>query len=94
LRLARTDEESEQLWDIRKNLAYSLVTLFPNSEIISTDVCIPISKLPVLIEQYKRDQDAINESLGTRGQKLQSLIIGHVGDGNFHSMMYDLRMLD
>jgi len=89
LRLARTDEEGEELWDIRKNLVYALVASFPNAEIIGTDVCVPLSKLAVLMEQYKRDEEKINEALHP-GQKLRSLVVGHVGDGNFHSMMYTL----
>src|SRR5579859_5226078 len=82
LRIARTPQESQQLWEIRKSLVLSLVGMYPGSEVISTDVCVPLSQLPGLIEQYKRDQDRINESIEGEG-KLVSLIMGHVGDGNF-----------
>jgi len=70
--------------------------MFPGSEVISTDVCVPMSRLAGLIEQYKLDQDKINKEIeNTAGavavgevKRLESLIIGHVGDGNFHSLMY------
>jgi D-lactate dehydrogenase (cytochrome) len=89
LRLAKTEQESEELWEIRKNLAYTLVSAFPNTEVVSTDVCVPLSSLPKLIDQYKRDQDRINQEIKDAGEhgQLHSLIMGHVGDGNFHSMM-------
>jgi D-lactate dehydrogenase (cytochrome) len=96
LRIARNEKEAEDLWDIRKSLVYSLIALFPGSEVISTDVCVPISKLPVLIEQYKVDQERINQEIEKVAAEdgevktLASLVIGHVGDGNFHSLMYSL----
>ena len=89
LRIARNDKEGEELWDIRKNLVFSLVNAFPGTEVISTDVCVPISRLPAIMEQYKIDEENINRTI-PEGPKLQSLIIGHVGDGNFHSLMYTL----
>ena len=71
---------------------YSLLGLFPKSDIISTDVCVPLSRLPVLIEQYKRDQDRINKEIeeSGAGKPILSLVVGHIGDGNFHSLMYTL----
>jgi hypothetical protein len=49
-----------------------------------------------LIDQYKVDQEGINAEIeregndgneALKGRKLVSLILGHVGDGNFHSLM-------
>ena len=97
LRVAKTPEEGEALWDIRKNLLYYLISMFPGSAVIGTDACVPVSRLAGLIEQYKMDQERINgdiEKEGTegnealKGRKLASLIVGHIGDGNFHSLMY------
>jgi len=92
LRLARNDTEATQIWDIRKGLLYSLLAQFPGSDVIGTDVCVPVSRLAGLIEQYKVDQDRINEEIEVPqfGEKkvLTSLVLGHVGDGNFHSLMY------
>jgi D-lactate dehydrogenase (cytochrome) len=93
LRIARNEKEGELLWDIRKSLAYSILAMLPGSNVISTDVCVPVSRLPTLIEQYKKDQERINEEIAAKSEdnqpkKLISMILGHVGDGNFHSLMY------
>lgn len=66
--------------------------LFPGSGLINTDVCVPRSQLPGLIEQYKLDLEKINQEIEAEAQggevkKLSGLILGHVGDGNFHSLM-------
>jgi D-lactate dehydrogenase (cytochrome) len=87
LRIARSEKEGQDLWDIRKNLVLSLVGLYPDCEVISTDVCVPISRLAGLMEGYLGDQERING--GIQGVGLRSLVMGHVGDGNFHSLMYD-----
>jgi len=88
LRIARNEKEGHQLWDIRKSLVFSLIAMYPGSDIIATDVCVPLSQLAGLIEQYKVDQERINSTIEDGNGKLVSLIMGHVGDGNFHSMMY------
>jgi D-lactate dehydrogenase (cytochrome) len=97
--MAKNEKEALELWDIRKNMAYNLVSAFPGKDVISTDVCVPLSRLPVLIEQYKKDQDKINEQIeaksnGDKNKLLSSLVMGHVGDGNFHSMMFVLHLYD
>ena len=52
--------------------------LFPNRKAISTDVCVPISKLPEILVQTAKDIDEF---------KLKTMIVGHVGDGNFHTFI-------
>lgn len=89
--MARNEKEGDELWDIRKGLAYNLLAMYPGSEVISTDVCVPISRLAGLIEQYKVDQERINGEI-EGDKKLSSLILGHVGDGNFHSIMYSFQV--
>jgi D-lactate dehydrogenase (cytochrome) len=91
LRMARNEKEGDELWEIRKGLVYSLLAMYPGSEVISTDVCVPISRLAGLIEQYKVDQERINGEI-EGDKKLSSLILGHVGDGNFHSIMYSCQV--
>ena len=95
LRIARNEKEGEELWAIRKSLGYSLLKLFPGSGLINTDVCVPRSQLPGLIDQYKLDLEKVNQEIEAEAQggelkKLSGLILGHVGDGNFHSLMYVL----
>ena len=51
------------------------------SEVWSTDVAVPISRLPDIIEISKKEMDQLG---------LFASILGHVGDGNFHeSVLYD-----
>ncbi|KAL4874929.1 FAD-linked oxidase-like protein, partial [Aspergillus karnatakaensis] len=51
------------------------------NEVWSTDVAVPLSKVPDLVEISKRD---LNE-LGLFGSML-----GHIGDGNFHeTILFD-----
>ena len=68
LRIARTEKEGEELWDIRKTLIYSLLAMFPGSEVIGTDVCVPVSRLARLIEQYKLDQEKVNLTIEEMGR--------------------------
>jgi len=51
---------------------------------------VPLSRLPVLIDQYKLDQERINKEIEEAGvgKPIASAIVGHIGDGNFHSLMY------
>lgn len=51
---------------------------------------MPLSRLPVLIDQYKLDQERINKEIEEAGvgKPIASAIVGHIGDGNFHSLMY------
>ena len=63
---------------MRHNAFYSVKSMYPNSDAISTDVCVPISKLSEVILETATE---IEES-GIPGP-----ILGHVGDGNFHSLL-------
>lgn len=48
------------------------------NEGIGTSFSVPISNLPELVYETKKDIEAAG---------LKSIIVGHVGDGNFHSLM-------
>jgi D-lactate dehydrogenase (cytochrome) len=56
---------------------WATLELRPGAKSISTDICVPISKLADCVGQA---QDKI-KSLG-----LLAPIVGHVGDGNFHCL--------
>ncbi|KAF9783921.1 hypothetical protein BJ322DRAFT_1007497 [Thelephora terrestris] len=75
---ADNQEEAEALWADRKNAAYAVLALMPGCKYWPTDVCVPVSKLPELVFEAKKE---IAEAglLGT--------ILGHVGDGNFHAQL-------
>jgi D-lactate dehydrogenase (cytochrome) len=52
-------------------------TAHPGREAIATDVCVPISRLAECLAATIED---------IRASGLSAPIVGHVGDGNFHTM--------
>ncbi|KAF8330640.1 FAD-linked oxidase-like protein [Amanita rubescens] len=76
--LAKDEEEAKDIWADRKNAHYSGLALVKGSKAWSTDVCVPVSKLPQLIHETKKDLSEIG---------IVSTIVGHVGDGNFHAQL-------
>ncbi|MFC3579931.1 FAD-binding oxidoreductase [Sphingomonas hylomeconis] len=68
-------EERAKLWKARHEAYYAAVNVRPGAVGWTTDVCVPISRLPECILETKRDLEA-----GT----VPATILGHVGDGNFH----------
>ena len=74
-RWASTAEERSKLWKARHEAYYAAVALRPGAVGWSTDVCVPISRLPECILETKADLAQAT---------LPATILGHVGDGNFH----------
>ncbi len=72
---ASTPEDRSRLWKARHEAYYAAVNLRPGAVGWSTDVCVPISRLPECILATKAD-------LATA--TMPATILGHVGDGNFH----------
>jgi D-lactate dehydrogenase (cytochrome) len=70
-------EERTRLWQARHDAYWAARALRPEAKGISTDVCVPISRLAECVEETKADAES-------RG--LVAPIVGHVGDGNFHVM--------
>ncbi|EPQ50481.1 hypothetical protein GLOTRDRAFT_82265 [Gloeophyllum trabeum ATCC 11539] len=77
-KLAKNDEEAADIWMDRKNAHYAGLALLPGARGWATDVCVPISKLPDLVYETKKD---------IKDSGLTSHIVGHVGDGNFHALL-------
>jgi len=75
-------EEQATLWSARKEALWSMLALRKdNDEVWSTDVAVPLSRLPDIIEISKKELDELG---------LFASILGHIGDGNFHeSILYD-----
>lgn len=75
---ATRPEDRSRLWAARHNAYFALLQMRPGCRSISTDCCVPISRLAECILDTKADceQHAMVYS-----------IIGHVGDGNFHVLM-------
>jgi D-lactate dehydrogenase (cytochrome) len=72
---AETPEERTRLWTARHNAYFAGVQSRPGCKAITTDTCVPISRLA----------DALLDSV-TEAQEagLPYFLVGHVGDGNFH----------
>ena len=75
---ATRPEDRSRLWQARHNAYFALLQLRPGSRAISTDCCVPISRLTECLLETKADCDRENLIYG---------IVGHVGDGNFHVQM-------
>lgn len=73
-----SQSERTTLWTARHNAYYASLAYRPGHRALTTDVCVPISRLAECIAETKRDLDA---------SSLVATIVGHVGDGNFHLLM-------
>ncbi len=86
---AEREEDRNRLWRARHDAYYAGLAVHPGYRGYVTDVCVPISRLADCIEATRADID-------TSG--LFAPVIGHVGDGNFHSTIFidpdDPSMLD
>jgi len=76
--LARNEKEAEDLWEDRKSALWSSLALLEGSRGWTTDVCVPVSRLPDLVYETKQDLHELS---------LVSTMGGHVGDGNFHAVL-------
>jgi D-lactate dehydrogenase (cytochrome) len=72
---ATTPEERTRLWTARHNAYFAALQSRPGCRAISTDTCVPISRLA----------DCLLDSVAeTEASGLPYFLVGHVGDGNFH----------
>lgn len=71
-------EDRTRLWAARHDAYWAALGLRPGCKGVSTDVCVPISRLAECIGETYRD---IEE------HGLLAPLVGHVGDGNFHVLV-------
>jgi D-lactate dehydrogenase (cytochrome) len=74
---AEQEEDRRRLWKARHESYWSVKAAHPGREAIATDVCVPISRLAECVAATIED---------IRSSGLSAPIVGHVGDGNFHTM--------
>jgi D-lactate dehydrogenase (cytochrome) len=72
---ATTPEERTRLWTARHKAYFAGMAANPGCRSVTTDTCVPISRLAEIIDVSVLDADASG---------LPYYIVGHVGDGNFH----------
>jgi len=74
-------EERNKLWKARHDVYYSVKALGQNMKVYSTDICVPVSNLVECISWAEKE---------VKNKGLIAPMVGHVGDGNFHSIiLYD-----
>ena len=72
---ATQQEDRTRLWQARHDAYPACLRLKPGARAMSTDVCVPISKLAECIAET--NHDLLNTTIPIA-------LFGHVGDGNFH----------
>ncbi|KAI1384091.1 uncharacterized protein F4822DRAFT_440257 [Hypoxylon trugodes] len=76
---ARSEQEKAELWSARKEALWSTMSVAkPDEKVWTGDVAVPMSRLPLLIEETKDDM---------KKSGMYGTIVGHVGDGNFHIIL-------
>jgi len=68
-------EDRNRLWNARHQAYFACLQLRPGSRAVSTDVCVPISRLTECIVETLKDIARASMPIP---------LFGHVGDGNFH----------
>lgn len=75
---ATEHSERERLWKARHNCWYAIKATYPGKHAYSTDVVVPVSRLPETVLYCH----SLAEEMG-----VPCPIVGHVGDGNFHCFL-------
>jgi D-lactate dehydrogenase (cytochrome) len=75
---ATRPEDRNRLWNARHSAYFAMLQLRPGCRAVTTDVCVPISRLAECVVETEADLKA---------SPLPCPIVGHVGDGNFHVAM-------
>ena len=71
-------EDRKALWAMRHNAHFACLASRPGARALVTDICVPISRLAQAVEETRADLAQAS---------IPGPIVGHVGDGNFHSVL-------
>ncbi len=72
---ATKPEDRTRLWQARHDAYWASQTLRPGGKVVSTDACVPISRLAECVTETVADVER---------EGIVAPVVGHVGDGNFH----------
>lgn len=75
---ATKPEERNALWTMRHHAHWAVMASKPGARSIVTDICVPISRLAEAVNETRAEIEA---------SPITGPILGHVGDGNFHSIL-------
>ncbi|MBV8521524.1 MAG: FAD-binding protein [Acetobacteraceae bacterium] len=75
---AMDTETRTRLWKARHDVYWAVQGLRPGHKVLTADTIVPISKLDDAILGVKED---------IAGSGLAATVVGHVGDGNFHTVI-------
>jgi len=79
-RVASSQEETDELWAIRRTMSSAISALAPNR--IGEDISVPRSEFPEVVRRIKEISQKHNLTIA---------VFGHAGDGNLHpSILCDL----
>jgi FAD/FMN-containing dehydrogenase len=73
IKVAKDNEERTHLWKVRKALSPAMHAKAPYKT--NEDICVPITKLPEILEK--------TYAIGAKAN-IPTLCFGHAGDGNIH----------
>ncbi|MES5099669.1 FAD-linked oxidase C-terminal domain-containing protein [Agrobacterium sp. BA1120] len=71
-------QERAKLWKARHDAYWASKALAPDLDVLSTDVCVPISRFAECVTETQQD---------ILDNKMLAPIVGHAGDGNFHVLV-------
>jgi D-lactate dehydrogenase (cytochrome) len=73
---AQSADERQQLWEARHKAYWAFVNQYPGHRYLITDTAVPLSALVQLLDFAQRQLQEL---------RLSGSLLGHVGDGNFHT---------
>ena len=75
---ATSAEDRSILWRARHNAYFAAKAMRPGCRVVTTDICVPISRLAEAVSETAAEIEA---------SPIEGPIVGHVGDGNFHAAL-------
>ena len=79
-RIAQSQQESDELWTIRRGLSSAIASLAPNR--LGEDISVPRDAFPEVVRRIRAISEKYNLTIA---------VYGHAGDGNIHpSILCDL----